>query len=144
MKPKNFISKLDEEKIVASIGAAEMKTSGEIRVYISRKNREDALAAAQNRFEKLGMTKTKLRNAVLIFLAPRSQKFAVIGDTGIHQICGNEFWKGISEKMTGLLREGQFTEAILAGINEAADALAKHFPRLPDDTDELPNQIIRD
>jgi uncharacterized membrane protein len=144
MKPKNFISKLDEEKIVAAIGAAEMKTSGEIRVYISRKNREDALAAAQNRFEKLGMTKTKLRNAVLIFLAPRSQKFAIVGDTGSHQICGNEVWKGISEKMTGLLREGQFTEAILAGINEAADALAKHFPRLPDDTDELPNQIIRD
>jgi len=144
MKPKNFISKLDEEKIVAAIGAAEMKTSGEIRVYMSNKHLYDSLDAAVKRFEKLGMTKTKLHNAVLIFLAPRSQKFAVIGDTGIHQVCGNEFWKGISEKMTSLLKEGQFTEAILAGIGEAADALAKHFPQSPDDTDELPNQIIRD
>lgn len=144
MKPKTFISKLDEAKIVAAIGEAEKKTSGEIRVYISGKHRDDALTAAQSRFEKLGMTKTRFRNAVLIYLAPSSQKFAIIGDAGIHEICGEAFWKTISEKMTALLKEERFTEAILAAIDEATVALAKHFPRRPDDADELPNKIIRD
>jgi uncharacterized membrane protein len=144
MKSKEFIGKLDEAKIVAAIGDAEKKTSGEIRVYISQKHRDDALAAAQSRFEKLGMTKTRFRNAILIYLAPRSQKFAIIGDAGIHEICGDAFWKTISEKMTGLLKEGHFTEAVLAAIDEAAIALAKHFPHRRDDADELPNKIIRD
>ena len=144
MKPKEFISQLDEEKIVAAIGEAELKTSGEIRVYISQKNREDALAAAQNRFEKLGMTKTRLRNGVLIYFAPQAQKFAVVGDVGLHKICGDGFWNSIREKMSALLKDGHFTEAILAAVHEAGAALAKHFPRSPDDTNELPDQIIRD
>lgn len=144
MKPKDFISKLDEEKIVAAIGEAELKTSGEIRVYISRKNRDDALDAAQKRFEKLGMTNTRLRNGVLIYLAPQTQKFAVVGDVGIHKICGDSFWNMIREKMSALLRGGHFTEAILAAVHETGTALSKHFPRRPDDTNELPDQIIRD
>ena len=31
--------------------------------------------------------------AILIFVAPRAQKFAVIGDSGIHERCGDQFWQ---------------------------------------------------
>src|SRR5579863_7180203 len=101
MKPKEFISKLDHDKIVAAIRAAEQKTSGEIRVFISRHNPEDPVAAAQRDFNKLGMGKTKEKNGVLIFVAPQARKFAVIGDSGVHVRCGDEFWRALAAEMTG-------------------------------------------
>ena len=144
MKPKNFISALDEKRMVAAIAEAETKTSGEIRVYISARNRNDALGAAKIRFEKLGMTNTRLRNGVLIFIAPITQKFAIIGDAGIHEKCGDEFWKTISAGIGDLFKQGLFTEAIVRAVQEVGNALARHFPSGPDDRNELPNEILRD
>ncbi len=144
MKPKQFISQLDEKKIVAAIAEAEKKTSGEIRVYISDKKRDDPLTAAKNRFEKLGMTKTRLRNGVLIYIAPVSQKFAIVGDSGINEKCGEKFWRRLSAEMSELLKEGKFTQAIVQTLNEAGAMLARYFPAAPDDKNELPNKILRD
>ena len=83
---KQFLNQLRHDDIVAAIRNAEQKTSGEIRVFISHKNVDDPVAAAQSHFERLGMTKTHHRNGILIFVAPRARKFAVIGDTAVHQI----------------------------------------------------------
>jgi uncharacterized membrane protein len=144
MKSKEFISKLDEQKIVAAIGEAEKKTSGEIRVYISSKHRNEPLAAAQKRFEKLGMTKTRERNGVLIFIAPLSRKFAIVGDSGIHQKCGAGFWNEITEQMGSSFKEGRFSEAIVHAVGKVGAVLATYFPIGPDDRNELPDDILRD
>lgn len=144
MQPKVFISKLDDAKIVAAIDAAEKKTSGEIRVCISSKERPDAVAAAQERFEKLGMTNTRDRNGTLIFFAPLSQKFAVIGDAGIHTKCGADFWREITSEMHVLLRADKFTEAVVVAVEKVGNALAEHFPRRHDDTNELSDHIVGD
>ena len=144
MKPKKFINKLDEKKIVAAIAEAEKKTSGEIRVYISDKKRDDPLAAAKKRFEKLGMTKTRLRNGVLIYIAPMSHKFAIVGDSGIHEKSGKEFWERLTAQMSNAFKEEKFTEAIVQALNEAGKILAHYFPAGPDDKNELPNKILRD
>ena len=44
MNPKDFITRLDENRIVAAIAAAEKRTSGELRVWVSEKERPDALS----------------------------------------------------------------------------------------------------
>ena len=144
MKAKEFVSQLDEARIVSAIAEAERKSSGEIRVYVSHRKRTDPLAFAQKRFLELGMTKTRHRNAVLIYLVPRTRQFAVIGDVGIHQQCGDAFWREVSAGMSDLLKEGRLTEAILGAIRKVGDVLATHFPRDPDDQDELPDGIVRD
>src|SRR5260221_4923010 len=131
MKPREFITQLDEAKIVAAIAEAERKTSGEIRVYISHKNREDALAAAHNRFLKLGMAKTRHRNAVLIYFAPLTHKFAIVGDTGIHEKCADTFWTRLADAMSEPLKRNLFTEAIIAAIEKVAAKPRKHFPAEP-------------
>ena len=143
MKPEEFLNQLDDARIVASIGEAERQSSGEIRVYVSHKIREDALAAAYVRFQKLGMVRTRQRNAVLIYFAPRTRQFAIVGDTGVHQKCGDDFWQGISAAMSAQLRQGKFTEAIVDAIQKTGALLAQHFPRDPDDRNELPNEIVR-
>jgi putative membrane protein len=42
------------------------------------------------------------------------------------------------------LKSGRFTEAVLAAIQKVGGILAQHFPRDPDDRNELPNRIARD
>jgi uncharacterized membrane protein len=144
MKARKFLNQLQHDEIIAAIRAAEQKTSGEIRVFVSRKTVTDPIAAAQSEFERLGMTKTRERNGVLIYVAPRSQKFAVIGDEGVHQRCGDEFWQQLAGEMTGHFRKEAFTRGIVLAVNKAGELLARHFPGRPDDRNELPNQVAGD
>ena len=144
MKSREFLARLDEAKIVAEIAGAEKSTSGEIRVFVSQREADDPVARAQQRFEKLGMTKTQLRNGVLLYFAPRSRKFAVVGDLAIHEKCGPAFWEEVSTEVRAHLRTGQFTDAVLHGVRKVGEVLARHFPPQAGDRDELPNDIARD
>lgn len=144
MKARDFFSKLETEQIVAAIRDAESKMCGEIRVFVSRKEPDDAVVAAQRRFEKLGMTKTKERNGVLIYVAPRVRKFAIIGDLAIHEKCGDGFWKEVAHEMTTHFRKGAFTEGIIHAIQRAGGLMAKHFPHHAGDKNELPDDIAHD
>src|SRR5437660_435015 len=117
MRTKEFMSRLDHDRIVKAISGAEAKTSGEIRVFIQRGEvDEDPLVFATRKFHDLGMTKTAERNAVLILVAPRARKFAVVGDKGIHQKCGEEFWNGLVATMRDHFRREAFTDALVEGI----------------------------
>jgi uncharacterized membrane protein len=142
MKHRHFIAKLDRQLIESAIRAAELKTSGEIRVIIHRKPVADAVAAAQGEFLRRGMQKTRDRNAVLIFVAPTSQNFAVIGDEGVHRQCGDTFWPELAARMTEHFKAGRFTDGLVQGIGRAGELLARHFPRRPDDRNELPDAVI--
>lgn len=141
MKTKSFLESLEHARIVGAIAGAEAKTSGEIRVFIQHGEVKDPVEEAQKQFQRLGMTATRERNAVLIFVAPRLQKFAVVGDEGIHQRCGTEFWLQLVETMREQFAVEHFTDALVQGIEAAGELLAQHFPRQPDDRDELPNAI---
>jgi len=144
MKHREFLNQVRDDEIVSAIRAAEANTSGEIRVFISHKKVEDPVIAAQEIFEKLGMTKTAERNGVLIFVAPQSQKFAVIGDTAVHKLCGESFWQEVANEMTGHFRRSEFTQGIIHGIQKAGALLAKHFPRKSTDTNQLPDRVEHD
>ena len=144
MKAREFLTQLQHDAIVKAIGQAEEKTRGEIRVFISHKQPEDAVAAAQKAFGHLGMHKTKEKNAVLIFVAPRVRKFAIIGDSAVHAQCGDEFWKEVAGEISTHFRKGDFTDGILHGILRAGKLLAEHFPRHPGDKNQLSDDIAHD
>ncbi|MBA2433615.1 MAG: TPM domain-containing protein [Verrucomicrobiota bacterium] len=141
MRTKSFLEKLEHRRIAGAIRAAEANTSGEIRVFIQHGDVSNPVAAARAQFTRLGMTATRDRNAVLLFVAPRSQKFAVIGDEGIHRRCGAEFWQKLVETMREEFRVEHFTDALVQGIAKAGELLSEHFPRRPDDKNELPDNV---
>ena len=143
MDTKQFLGRLDDQRIVAAIAAAEAKTSGEIRLFIQRGNiAGEPLAYAEKKFIELGMQKTAERNAILILVAPRSQKFAVVGDEGVHQKCGVEFWQQMVDKMRDHFRREEFTDALVEAIETAGELLARCFPRKHDDQNELPDAPV--
>ena len=137
------IPPIDEARVTGAIAAAEARTSGEIRVFICSRKTDDPVRAATEQFERMNMTRTARRNGVLIFLAPASHTFAVIGDTGVHATCGDAFWRDLAATMGERFKQAQFTEGLVLGIERAGALLAQHFPREPGDHNELPDRIER-
>ena len=144
MKHSEFIDQLQHPKIVEAIRAAEKKTSGEIRVFVSHKVITEVVATAQAEFNRLGMMHTQHRNAVLIFVAPNSRKFAVIGDAGVHEKCGQKFWEALAAEMSGHFAQADYSRGLIVGIQKAGELLARHFPARPGDKNELPDEIETD
>jgi uncharacterized membrane protein len=143
MRTREFLSKLEHDRIIQAIRKAESKTSGEIRVLIQRgKLNSDPFVAAQKKFHRLGMHKTRERNAILIFVAPRVHKFAVIGDKAIHEKCGDQFWQRVVEKMRMHFQNEKFSDALIEAVEEIGDVLASDFPKTGEDTNELPDNVI--
>ena len=143
MRTKEFLGKLEHDAIVGAIRDAESKTSGEIRVFIQRGKLDvDPLIAAQKKFHRLGMQKMPERNAVLIFVAPRAHKFAIVGDKAIHEKCGEALWQRLVTQMRDHFRNENFTHAIVDAIRETGEALAAHFPRTSTSGGALPDEVI--
>lgn len=132
---------LEHARVQAAIAAAEARTSGEIRVVVSRRPAADAVAEATRQFTRLGMTRTAERNGVLIFIAPSSRTFAVLGDTAVHARCGDSFWPELAAAMEAAFRQGDFTGGLVLGIERAGELLAVHFPRAGNDRNELPDTV---
>jgi uncharacterized membrane protein len=132
---------IDHQRVVTAIEAAEQRTSGEVRVLVGREVAADPVAAARGHFERLGMTQTEARNGVLIYVAPRSRTFAIIGDSGVNAQCGDPFWRELAAAMEGHFKRGEFTEGLVLGIARAGELLARCFPRLSGDRNELPNRV---
>ena len=141
---RHFFSKLDSDRIVEAIAEAEKKSSGQVRVHVTHRKPENLEQRAERRFERLGMTRTAHRNGVLIYIAPKLRRFRILGDTGVHEKCGDDFWRRTASEMEEHFRRGEFTEGLVKGIQKAGDLLALHFPHAAADVNELPDEVTED
>ena len=139
-----FLFRVRQQRVVQAIAEAEARTSGEIRVFVTHLKCPDPMCTAREHFEKLGMHQTKYRNGVLIFLAPRTRNFAVIGDEGVHAKCGEDFWLDVAAHMSAELRTGKYTEALVHAVEKTGELLAQHFPPDTDNRNELPDHVVTD
>src|SRR5580700_5393226 len=119
---------IDKERIKHAIQKAERRTSGQIRVSVEPLFWGDDRKAAEKAFERLGMSATKDRNAVLFFVVPARRKFVVLGDSGIHEKVGDQFWQHLAGAISEKFKAGDFTDGLVAGIEAVGEHLAKHFP----------------
>jgi uncharacterized membrane protein len=144
-KAKSFFDGLDRPAIVEAIVRAEAKSLGEIRVHLHHGAVKDVRAEAEKAFLKLGMDKTIRGSGCLVFIAPESRAFAVIGGSGIHEKVGDAFWIEARDAASSRFAEGKFTEGIVAAVDRLGDALALFFPKTgPKDTNELPDEVSED
>lgn len=135
------VSQADLDVIHEAIEAAEMETSGEIRVHIDARCTEDVMDRAATIFEELEMHKTEARNGVLIYLATKSRKFAILGDAGINAEVPEGFWDDAYAHALPLLKEEKWGKALGGAVHEAGQALKKFFPYLKGDRNELSDEV---
>lgn len=141
MAADKFFSDEQKNEIVAAIISAEKGTSAEIRVHIDSMCLGNPLNAAIKEFGRLEMTKTKDRNGVLIYIAYKSKKCAIVGDEGINNVVTPEFWDECYHLMVDNFRVGDFSKGIALAVGKAGDKLKEFFPYQSDDVNELPDDI---
>ncbi len=135
------LTSYEEQKVLQAIADAELETSGEVRLHMDKWCKTDPLYKAKNLFAHLGMDKTKERNGVLIYVAVKEKKFAIVGDEGIDKVVPEDFWESTKEIIKMHLAKGELVAGLEAGIAEVGIQLKQFFPYQSDDKNELPNEI---
>lgn len=143
-RKKEFFSAAEREQIVEAIRIAELKTSGEVRVFVeSYCSYMDAIDRAAELFFKLGMQKTVERNAVLVYVAIKDKQLAVLGDENIHKKVGETYWHEEVKKMCYNFNKQDYAAGIIQVVADIGEALTLHFPYdSTTDKNELPDDIV--
>jgi len=138
---KNFFTKQEQDLLLKAIAGAEMHTSGEIRLHLESFCLGNEVKAAQRVFTQLKMHETQEKNGVLIYIATMSRKVAIIGDKGIHEKLGIEFWNEEVKKLISQFKSNNKAQGLADAINDCGLMLSKYFPRQAHDRNELSNDI---
>jgi len=136
-----LLSDDDLEAIARAVAEAEAHTSAEVRVHLDHSCGGDALQQAIKVFERLGMHRTAARNGVLVYISVTDRKLAVIGDRGIHERVGEAYWQGLVAAVRERMRQQRSRDGLVLALADVGRELGRHFPRRPDDTNELPNDV---
>ncbi len=138
---RKFMSVSDLDMVAQAVAEVERHTSAEIRVHLDPRCPGDAVARAVEVFERLGMHRTAERHGVLIYAAVEDRKLAVIGDAGIHARVGEAYWRSLVAGVTKHFREERPGDGFLHAVRDVGQALRRHFPRRPDDPNELTDEV---
>lgn len=141
MKPSSVFTPEQKAAIVAAIKQAELSSSAEIRVHIENNCAGAVLDRAVEVFTMLKMHKTADRNGVLVYVALKDHKTAIIGDININKQVSHDFWQECYGAMSGHFAKGEFTEGICDAVGKLETELKAHFPHQSDDVNELPDDI---
>lgn len=137
----DYIPVSEQQRVVEAIAAAERGTSGEIKVHITPKCGKNVVRAATRMFNKLRMFATRHRNAVLIYLAFDSKRFAIVGDTAIHDAVPDNYWDSERDTLQGYLAQGLPADGLVEVIGDIGEKLKAFFPIEDDDENEISNEI---
>ncbi|MGO4388278.1 TPM domain-containing protein [Microvirga sp. 2YAF29] len=104
--------------------------------------RAQAHEAASREFIRRGLTRTRDKTGVLIYVALAEHHAEILADTGIADRVGPDVWVEIIEKLTMAIKAGSMADGLAEAIRRAGAILAEHAPPRFEDEDELPNKII--
>jgi uncharacterized membrane protein len=143
-KQAEFFSHDEKEMVLQAIRNAEQQTSGEIRVYLESRCRfVDPMDRAAEIFFGLQMDQTRDRNGVLVYIATKDRQLAILGDKGIHEQVGQEFWQQEVQQMLDEFQSDHYATGIAKVVTEVGEALKTHFPYDGrTDKNELPDDIV--
>ena len=138
---RQILNNEEDRRIVEAIKQAELNTSGEIKVHIENHCRGKVEERSLFIFNHLKLNETRQRNGVLIYLAVRDHKFAILGDKGINDVVEADFWNDIRDLMATAFKEGRFADGLEQCIMRCGEKLKTYFPYQSDDINEIPDEI---
>ena len=113
------------------------------RLFIGIRRKEEAVRLrAERAFFEKGLYKTKKNTGVLFFLSLLERKVWVLADKGIYEKMDEKTLNRYAHEVSRGIREGQACEVLSKAIQEIGVLLSRHFPIIPDDTDELPDDVM--
>ena len=86
--------------------------------------------------------RTTGRTGILIYLSMAERRAEIIGDEAITSVTTPETWGEAMHALLTDVREGRVADGMVAAIEHIGVVLAEHFPRAPDDRNEIPDKLI--
>ncbi len=102
--------------------------------------REQAAALARRQFLENGLSSTRGRTGVLIFVSEYEHYVEVLADEGISSKVSPERWADIVAGFIQKVRSGRTLEGFLSCIDDCGRLLAEHVPAT-DQKNELPDHL---
>jgi putative membrane protein len=92
-------------------------------------------------FMESGISNTRDRTGILIFISLLERRVVLLADSGINEKIEQDKWQHLVDHIIAGIKQGNFTNHLVSSIRECGDLLAEHFPIKDDDTNELSNEI---
>ena len=121
-------TKTDHDRITTTLHEMQAITSAPIHIHFCHHCSKSVMRSAIKFFKHSGLNRTAERNAVLIFIARASERFAILGDAGTHTKLPESFWDDCQEQLTEKFKQALFVEGIEESIKKIAHALSEYFP----------------
>ena len=93
-------------------------------------------------FTAHGLHYTRAHTGILILASLLERRVQVLADRGINEKVQPGAWDEVVQILTSGLRSKEACAAFCAAIERCGDILAAHFPRAPDDRDELEDKLV--
>ena len=104
--------------------------------------RRRAEGNAARQFLAHGITETRERTGVLIFVSLAERHAQVVADSGIDAVVDDTVWREAVDRLSRNAAEGTIAEGFLEAIAVCADVLAEHFPAGPEPRGELDDRLV--
>ncbi len=104
--------------------------------------RRHAHETALREFTARGLTLTRGRTGVLLYVAVQERYAEIVADAGIDGKVDEASWKGIIEPLLSAARKDRLREGLEVAVGAIGEVLAAHAPPVADDVDELPNKVV--
>jgi len=113
------------------------------RFFIGIGRKEEAVRLrAERAFFERGLYRTRKNTGVLFFLSLLERKVWVLADKGIYEKMSQETLNRFANEVSRAIKEGRACDALCQAIQEIGAYLAKYFPITPEDTNELPDEVM--
>ena len=104
--------------------------------------RARAHEAAAREFVARGLTRTRDRTGVLIYVAAAEHYAEIMPDIGIVDRVDAGIWRDAVTDLVEALRAGEAAQGLVRTVERVGAVLAEHAPPRFDDRDELPSRVI--
>lgn len=107
--------------------------------FVKRRRAHDV---ALREFTARGLTRTRGRTGVLLYVALQERYAEVVADLAIEDKIDPAVWRGIIEPLLEAAREDRLRAGLVDAVEAIGVVLARHVPPAADDVDELPNKVV--
>ncbi|MFZ8934045.1 MAG: TPM domain-containing protein [Bacteriovoracaceae bacterium] len=113
------------------------------KLFITKQEMEEEFSQrAYQSFLMNGVSQTKERNGVMLYISAFEKKAMIVSDTGIEEKIKPGTWEKVITDLISLMKTKDYTSAICQAVTQLGTLLNEHFPDHKDDEDELANKLI--
>ncbi len=113
------------------------------RIIVPRRERSRAVyARAMRHFAESGVYATREGTGILVFISLLEREVRIVADSGISRLIPQSEWDDIAGSLARGIKERRSAQAIVETVTRCGSLLARHFPPVGDNPNELQDGIV--